>query len=138
MQKWQPVTGWLLPWVQVYDNPVLGMWAWKMRKDHRNNKLAQWKVDKLDSLEFLWKVDQVTSKWHTNLHDCRRYKVGFLQWATSFRGSASQHQRVCPNVHSIHFLSRWHGEGSLGSQLSREQHMPSPSEVVPSTLKPSS
>jgi len=58
----------------VYDNPVLGMWAWKMRKDHRNNKLAQWKVDKLDSLEFLWKVDQVTSKWHTNLHDCRRYK----------------------------------------------------------------
>jgi hypothetical protein len=62
--------------VQVYDNPVLGMWAWKMRKDQRNNKLAQWKVDKLDSLEFLWKVDQVTSKWHTNLHDCRRYKVG--------------------------------------------------------------
>ena len=61
---------------QVYDNPVLGMWAWKVRKDYRNNKLAQWKIDKLEGLEFLWKVDQVTSKWHTNLHECRRYKVG--------------------------------------------------------------
>ena len=59
----------------MYDNPVLGMWAWKLRRDQRNNKLAQWKIDRLAQLEFLWKVDQVTSKWHHNLHEARRYKV---------------------------------------------------------------
>lgn len=72
----------------MYDNPVLGMWAWKVRKDYRNNKLAQWKIDKLEGLEFLWKVDQVTSKWHTNLHECRRYKVGVLE-ASSCKANLS-------------------------------------------------
>lgn len=60
---------------QVYDNPVLGMWAWKVRRDYRKKKLAQWKIDRLDAIEFLWDVDHQTSKWHTNLHEARRYKV---------------------------------------------------------------
>ena len=60
---------------QVWDNPVLGAWAWKVRKDYRNKKLAQWKVDRLEKLEILWKVDQQTAKWHALLHEARRYKV---------------------------------------------------------------
>lgn len=60
---------------QVYDNPVLGMWAWKVRRDYRNNKLAQWKIDRLNEVEFLWKPDAQSTKWHHNLHEARRYKV---------------------------------------------------------------
>ena len=64
--------------VQVYDNPVLGNWMWKMRRDYRNKKLAQWKIDRFDKIEVLWKVDNVTAKWHANLHEARRYKVTFF------------------------------------------------------------
>ena len=62
---------------------MLGAWAWKVRKDYRNKKLAQWKVDRLEKLEILWKVDQQTAKWHALLHEARRYKV-YLKLINSF------------------------------------------------------
>ena len=61
--------------MQVYDNPVLGMWVHRKRRDFKNKLAPQWQVDKLDSLAFAWKVDQISAKWHHNFHEARRYKA---------------------------------------------------------------
>ena len=60
---------------QVWDNPVLGAWVHRLRRDYRKNTLPQWQVDLLDRLDFAWKVDVHSAKWHHNLHEARRYKV---------------------------------------------------------------
>lgn len=59
----------------MYDNPVLGMWVHRMRRDFKTDLLPQWQVDKLDSIQFAWRVDQISAKWHHNFHEARRYKV---------------------------------------------------------------
>ena len=61
--------------MQVWDNPVLGTWVHRMRRDFKNKLLPQWQIDKLDLLQFPWKVDQISAKWHHNFHEARRYKV---------------------------------------------------------------
>lgn len=61
--------------LQVFDNPELASWAQKVRKAHRAQKLAAWKVDKLEAAGFDWDVDKVAAKWHSNFHETRRYKV---------------------------------------------------------------
>ncbi|KAK9786077.1 hypothetical protein WJX73_003167 [Symbiochloris irregularis] len=59
---------------QVWDNPVLGMWAHRIRRDFKNDRLPQWQIDKLDTVQFAWKLDQASTKWHHNFHEARRYK----------------------------------------------------------------
>ena len=54
---------------------MLGMWVHRLRRDHRKNTLPQWQIDLLDRLDFAWKVDVHSAKWHHNLHEARRYKV---------------------------------------------------------------
>lgn len=65
--------------MQVWDNPVLGMWVHRLRRDFKNDLLPQWQVDKLDTLQFAWKVDQISAKWHHNFHEARRYKVSLVK-----------------------------------------------------------
>ena len=55
---------------------MLGMWVHRLRRDHKKATLPQWQVDLLDRLDFAWRVDVHSAKWHHNLHEARRYKVG--------------------------------------------------------------
>ncbi|KAK9813280.1 hypothetical protein WJX72_011855 [[Myrmecia] bisecta] len=59
---------------QVHDNPVLGEWTIRTRKAYKEGLLHEWQEELLDSIEFPWKVDQLSAKWHSNLHHARRYK----------------------------------------------------------------
>ena len=61
---------------QVWDAPLLGAWVHKMRKVHKEVRLPGWQVAKLDKLVFAWKMEQQSAKWHHNLHEARRFKVG--------------------------------------------------------------
>lgn len=61
---------------QVWDAPLLGAWVHKMRKVHKEGRLPGWQVAKLDELVFAWKMEQQSAKWHHNLHEARRFKVG--------------------------------------------------------------
>ena len=54
---------------------MLGMWVHRLRRDHKKATLPQWQVDLLDRLDFAWRVDVHSAKWHHNLHEARRYKV---------------------------------------------------------------
>lgn len=75
---------WRMCVAQVYDNPVLGMWVHRMRRDLKKKLAPQWQVDKLDSIQFAWKVDQISAKWHHNFHEARRYKARIRPLSGSF------------------------------------------------------
>jgi Helicase associated domain len=61
--------------LQVYDNPVLGMWVHEIRKKAKEKKLDDETFARLDAIGFCWTVDQQSAKWHYLLHEARRYRV---------------------------------------------------------------
>ena len=63
---------------------MLGMWVHRLRRDYKKALLPQWQVDRLDTLDFAWKVDVHSAKWHHALHEARRYK-GRPFWMSSMR-----------------------------------------------------
>lgn len=99
--------------MQVFDHPLLGAWVHRMRKVHKEGRLPAWQVAKLDELVFVWKMDQQGAKWHHNLHEARRFKVGAATRASvtpraSPRDMALPCYRLCSRSYVLQLLLPMH------------------------------
>lgn len=52
---------------RVYDSPVLGEWVHRIRRKHKRKIIEQWMIERLNELDFEWKVHQVIHDF-TYLH----------------------------------------------------------------------
>lgn len=52
---------------RVYDSPVLGEWVHRIRRKHKRKIIEQWMIERLNELDFEWRVHQVIHDFK-NLH----------------------------------------------------------------------
>ncbi|WIA12702.1 hypothetical protein OEZ85_006343 [Tetradesmus obliquus] len=58
-----------------FDAPELGAWVRYVRKQHKDGALEQWKVERLNSLQFEWELPDQEARWHHLYHQLRRYRL---------------------------------------------------------------
>eukprot|EP00882_Tetradesmus_deserticola_P012521 GHRQ01013273.1.p1 GENE.GHRQ01013273.1~~GHRQ01013273.1.p1 ORF type:complete len:258 (+),score=66.86 GHRQ01013273.1:833-1606(+) len=58
-----------------FDVPELGAWVRFVRKQHKDGLLEQWKVARLNSLQFEWELTDQEARWHHLYHQLRRYRL---------------------------------------------------------------
>eukprot|EP00210_Caulerpa_lentillifera_P000979 g943.t1 len=62
---------------RVYDSSVLGEWVHRIRRKHKRRIIEQWMIERLNELDFEWKVHQLDARWYSLYHHVRRYKERF-------------------------------------------------------------
>ncbi|KAF6255405.1 hypothetical protein COO60DRAFT_217099 [Scenedesmus sp. NREL 46B-D3] len=58
-----------------FDAPELGAWVRHVRKQHKDGVLEQWKVERLDGLQFEWELPDQEARWHHLYHQLRRHRL---------------------------------------------------------------